>query len=126
MNNIYTMNINQISVLLLIVSLSFGCEPETKKKNPNKFSGLWSLHIMEELNSETGVWSEWRDGMQGYILYDDKNNMSVHLTTQGYEDTDLRFPIFTDTISDEALKHLTNSYVYFAKYSIDEKQNIGA
>ena len=118
------MKINKILVLLLIASLSFGCDQVTEPKEPNKFSGLWSLYIMEELNSETGVWSEWRDGMQGYILYDDKNNMSVHLTTLGYEDTDLRFPIFTDTISDEALKHLTNSYVYFAKYTIDEKQNV--
>ena len=118
------MKINKILVLLLIASLSFGCNRETEQKEFNKFSGLWSLYIMEELNPETGVWSEWRNGMQGYILYDDKNNMSVHLTTLGYEDTDLRFPVFTDTISHEALKHLTNSYVYFAKYTIDEKQNV--
>lgn len=118
------MKINKILILLFIASLSFGCEQETEQKETNKFSGLWSLYILEELNSETGVWSEWRDGMQGYILYDDKNNMSVHLTTNGYEDTDLRFPIFTDTISIEALKHLTNSYTYFAKYKVDEKQNI--
>lgn len=118
------MKINNIIVLLLIASLSFGCSQNTEQKESNKFSGLWTLHVMEELNSETGVWSEWRDGMQGYLLYDDKNNMSVHLTTSGYEDTDLRFPTFTDTISTEALKHLTNSYVYFAKYTIDEKQNV--
>jgi len=78
------------------------------------------LHILEQKDSITGEWSEWRDGMQGYILYDNKNNMSVHLTTTGYEATDLRFPNFVDSISNEALKHLTNSYVYFAKYSIDE------
>jgi hypothetical protein len=62
--------------------------------------------------------------MQGYILYDTKNTMSIHLTTKGYEDTDLRFPNFVDTISNVALKHLTNSYVYFAKYTVDEKQHI--
>jgi len=118
------MKINKILVLLLIASLSFGCNRETEHKEPNKFSGLWTLYIMEELNSETGVWSEWRDGMQGYILYDDKNNMSVHLTTLGYEDTDLRFPNFVDSISNDALKHLTNSYVYFAKYSVDEEQSV--
>lgn len=118
------MKINKVLLILLTAGLSYGCNQETEQKAPNKFNGLWSLYIMEELNAETGVWSEWRDGMQGYILYDDKNNMSVHLTTLGYEDTDLRFPIFTDTISDEALKHLTNSYVYFAKYTIDEKQNV--
>lgn len=79
---------------------------------------------MEQLDSTTGKWSEWRKGMQGYILYDDKNNMAVHLTTLGYEETDLRFPNFTDTISQEALKYLTNSYVYFAKYTVDEEQSV--
>lgn len=111
-------------LLLLLASLSFGCNQQTIQKEPNKFSGLWSLYIMEEQNPETGEWSVWRSGMQGYILYDDKNNMSVHLTTEGYEDTDLRFPNFVDTISQEALKHLTKSYVYFAKYNVDEERGV--
>jgi len=114
----------QISLFLLTVILSLGCTQETKLKKTNKFSGLWSLHVMEQLNPETGKWSEWRNGMQGYILYDNKNNMSVHLTTEGYEATDLRFPNFVDTISNEALKHLTNSYVYFAKYTVDEEESV--
>lgn len=114
----------KILLILSFATLLIGCNQKNNETDINRFNGLWSLYIMEELNSETGVWSEWKDGMQGYILYDDKNNMSVHLTTLGYENTDLRFPIFTDTISDEALKHLTNSYVYFAKYTIDENQNV--
>jgi len=118
------MKINSVLLSLLIASLSFGCNQQTEQKEPNKFSGLWSLYIMEQLNPETGKWSEWRNGMQGYILYDDKNNMSVHLTTVGYEDTNLRFPNFVDTISHEALKHLTNSYVYFAKYTVDEEKSV--
>ncbi len=118
------MKISKILVLFLIGSISSGCNQDTVQKESNKFSGLWSLSIMEELNSETGEWREWRNGMQGYILYDDRSNMSVHLTTKGYEDTNLQFPVFTDTISQEALKHLTNSYVYFAKYTIDEEQQV--
>lgn len=62
--------------------------------------------------------------MQGYILYDGTENMSLHLTTKGYENTELRFPNFVDTISNEALKHLTHSYVYFAKYTVDEAQHV--
>ena len=118
------MKINKALLILLITGLSYGCNPVTEQKEPNKFSGLWTLYIMEQLNPETGEWSEWRNGMQGYILYDDENNMSVHLTTVGYEETDIRFPNFADSISNEALKHLTNSYVYFAKYSVDEEQSI--
>ena len=79
---------------------------------------------MEQQDSTTGKWNEWRDGMQGYILYDDTENMSLHLTTKGYENTNLVFPNFSDTISDQALKHLTGSYVYFAKYKINQKESI--
>ena len=118
------MKVKKILLSLLIATILYGCNEATEQKEYTKFSGLWSLYAMEQLNPETGEWSEWRNGMNGYILYDDKNNMSVHLTTKGYEDTDLRFPNFVDSISNDALKHLTNSYVYFAKYTIDENQNV--
>jgi hypothetical protein len=111
------------SVLVIIISLS-GCREEMVAEEENPFSGLWSLYIMEQQNAETGEWSEWRDGMQGYILYDDKDNMSVHLTKKGYQNTDLRFPNFIDTVSVEALKHLTGSYVYFAKYTVNEEEKV--
>ena len=115
---------NPILLFLLITASLFSCNKDTEKNETNKFSGLWSLYIMEQKDLDTGKWSEWKNGMQGYILYDDKDNMAVHLTTKGYEDTDLRFPNFTDTISNEALKYLTNSYVYFAKYSVDKDKGV--
>jgi len=111
-------------LVLITAALLIGCNQKNNVSDISQFSGLWSLFIMEQQDTITGEWSEWRNGMQGYILYDDKGNMSVHLTTKGYEDTDLQFPNFIDSISNEALKHLTNSYVYFAKYTIDEKQNV--
>jgi len=118
------MKVNKVLLFLMTATFLYGCSQEIEQKKSNKFSGLWSLYVMEQLNPETGQWSEWRNGMNGYILYDDNNNMAVHLTTNGYEDTDLRFPNFTDTISTDALKHLTGSYVYFAKYTILEKENV--
>lgn len=104
--------------------LFIGCHKKMEKSEVNQFSGLWSLYVMEQKDSITGKWSEWRNGMQGYILYDEKDNMAVHLTTSGYQDTDMRFPNFTDTLSIEALKYLTNSYVYFAKYSVDKDKRV--
>ena len=114
------MKINKTLSIALMTVFIMGCQMENKEKETNEFSGLWSLYIMEQKDSITGEWTEWRNGMQGYLLYDDKDNMAVHLTTKGYEDTELRFPNFTDTLSSEALKYLTNSYVYFAKYSVDK------
>ena len=114
----------QIILVVIIAALFISCNQKKIEPNSNPFNGLWSLYIMEQQDSITGKWSEWRNGMQGYILYDGKENMSIHLTTKGYENTDLRFPNFNDSIPNEALKHLTNSYVYFAKYTVDEKQKI--
>ena len=114
---------NQI-LLLVVAALIMGCNQKNIETQINPFGGLWSLSIMEQQDSITGAWSEWRNGMQGYIHYDDNDNMSVHLTTKGYEKTDLRFPNFNDSIPIEALKHLTKSYVYFAKYTVDEKQGV--
>ncbi|HSM64343.1 MAG TPA: hypothetical protein VK833_10435, partial [Gillisia sp.] len=73
-----------ILVVLAIAGLLIGCNQKNEETDVNRFSGLWSLYIMEQQDSVTGEWSEWRNGMQGYILYDDKNNMSVHLTTKAY------------------------------------------
>jgi len=115
---------NRLTIFLLITVLLLSCEQKSKQLKINKFTGLWSLYIMEQQDSITGKWQEWREGLQGYILYDDTNNMSVHLTTKGYQNTDLRFPNFIDTISVDALKHLTGSYVYFAKYTIFEEDSI--
>lgn len=113
---------SKIILVLAVFMIAISCNKKAAHKEVNPFSGLWTLHIMEKLNPETEKWQVWKEGMQGYILYDDHNNMSLHLTTDGYENTDLRFPNFTDTISIAALKHLTNSYVYFAKYKVDKKE----
>ena len=116
----------QIRILLLIISASLllGCNTKPAEQNSNPLSGLWQLHIMEQRDSVSGQWHEWRKGMQGYLLYGEQGHMSLHLMKKGYEKTDLRFPNFSDTISIEALKHLTGSYVYFAKYTIDETNSI--
>ena len=110
--------------LITMVILLTACNPKPKEVKVNSFAGLWSLHIMEQKDTVTGEWNEWRNGMQGYILYDEKDNMAVHLTTKGYQDTELRFPSLIDTIPEEALKHLTNSYVYFAKYKVNEEKGV--
>ena len=114
-----------LKTLLIALTLIFwACDQQPKPSAKHGFAGLWKLHVMEQQDRVTGTWKEWRDGMQGYILYDGMDHMAVHLTTKGYEDTNLRFPNFNDTIPAEALKHLTGSYVYFAKYNVDEELGV--
>jgi len=118
-NLMQKMAFRQIKIVLTLLAFVFllSCA-ENKSHNVNPFEGLWKLHVMEQKDS-LGGWQEWRDGMNGYILYDATDNMSVHLTVEGYEENGLEFPNFDPEISLEALKHLTGSYVYFAKYEVD-------
>jgi len=70
----------------------------------NKFLGLWSLRAIEQQNPETGEWKEWETKIQGQFLYDQEGNMSVHITTVGYEDINLKFQNFNTSMPIEALK----------------------
>lgn len=123
-DKIKSMGIVSKSWVFLVFIVCMGCQKNNIIKEEEKFHGLWRLVIMEQMNDDSAQWEEWRNGMQGYILYDGSNNMSLHLTTKGYEKTGIQFPNFTDTIAEEALKHLTNSYVYVAKYKVDKEQGI--
>ena len=105
-----------LSVILL------ACQPEqTTAIDPSSedpIKGLWKLYAMDVKDS-LDQWTAWRGGMQGYLLYDGDGHMALHLIPIGYEDTDLEFPNFTDTISIEALKYITNNYNYFGTYTVD-------
>lgn len=93
------------------------CQAKVKVKTRG-IEGLWELQSMKIRNLESGLWSDYRNGMQGFLLYDDNKNMTIHLTDKGYQNTALTFPNFTDTIDIEALKYLTKSYYYIGEYKI--------
>ena len=107
-----------ITFIAINSSFFFSCHEPLDERSP-QLEGLWELHVMEQKDS-LGNWGLWRNGMQGYLLYDATENMSIHLMDKGYEKFELEFPNFSDTIPLEALKHLTKSYVYFGKYEVDE------
>ena len=100
--------------LSIIVALLWACSSPAKEQS---LEGFWTLHIMEQKDS-VGNWKEWRDGMQGYLLYDGEENMALHLLEKEYETYADEFPNFSDTIALEHLQHLTGSYVYIGQYVI--------
>lgn len=112
----------QFLIFVITTFIFTGCIQESNDPTKSKFSGLWKLVIIEKQDPESLEWSEYNNGMQGYILYDDKDNMAVHLTSKGYQNTDIIFHDFDDTVLIEELKHRTQSYVYFAKYTVYVKE----
>ena len=113
-----------IAFIIMLMLLIQGCKQEHRFKEKDPFTGLWRLVVLEQQDTISDAWRKYRDGLQGFILYDGRGHMAVHLTSRGYEKFDLGFPNFVDTIPDEALHHLTNSYVYFARYTVDEENNV--
>ncbi len=84
-----------------------------------RLTGMWELVSMDAFDSSDGTWKTWNQGMQGYVLYEASGFMALHLSRKGYQNFQPSFPNFQDSIPLEALKHLTNSYHYFAEYEID-------
>ena len=88
-----------------------------------KFNGTYRLDKFESYDSVSGKWKadKWRGkDADGFIQYDGKGHMSVHLYPRGYKDFDTNKNI--DSIDRESLKELTKFYqsnfVYFAEYKI--------
>lgn len=104
-----------------ILALLLACQNNNLK--PNKIEGLWKLESMKVRDTATNTWSHYRGGMEGYLLYDNNSHMSLHLYEMGYEKTGIEFPNFTDSISLQALKHITKSYYYMGNYQVSESDS---
>ncbi len=99
------------------------CKNENQKIT-DSFHGMWKLDKFEVFESSSGKWNPdtSRTGYNGFILYDGKGHMSVHLTPQGYKEYDTNRKI--DSLSKDALIDLTllyrSNFVYFADYKITD------
>ena len=106
---------------LLILLTDFSCT--SKPTIDDKFNGTYKLDMFESYDSVSGKWNpdKWRGkDADGFIQYDGKGYMSVHLYPRDYKDFDTNKNI--DSIDNESLKELTKFYqsnfVYFADYKI--------
>ena len=108
-----------LGLLILLADLS--CTP--RRTIDDKFNGTYRLDKFESYDSVSGKWKadKWRGkDADGFIQYDGKGHMSVHLYPRDYKDFDTNKNI--DSIDHESLKELAKFYqsnfVYFADYKI--------
>ncbi|WP_313111056.1 lipocalin-like domain-containing protein [Aequorivita sediminis] len=104
--------------------LWFAISCENEKLSSPSITGLWKLESMMVRDTTTNTWSHYRGGMDGYLLYDNKKHVALHLYDKGYENAGVEFPNFTDSISLEALKHITKSYYYMGNYKVSTADSI--
>jgi hypothetical protein len=106
---------------LLILLANISCS--SRRTIDEKFNGTYKLDKFESYDSVSGKWkaNKWNGKeADGFIQYDGKGHMSVHLYPRDYKDFDTNKNI--DSIDHESLKALTKFYqsnfVYFADYKI--------
>jgi len=95
----------------------------SKQTIDDMFNGLYKLDKFESYDSVSGKWGADKfhgKDYDGFIQYDGKGHMSVHLYPKDYKNFDTNKNI--DSIDQESLKELTKFYqsnfVYFANYKI--------
>lgn len=114
--------ITKISLLGILFLLTiFGCT--TRQKMDGTFNGTYKLDKGEALDTVSGKWvaTKWRGTFtDGFIQYDGKGHMCVHLYPKGYKDFDTHKNM--ESIDRESLEELArfyqNNFVYFANYKI--------
>ncbi|MEM7163371.1 MAG: lipocalin-like domain-containing protein [Bacteroidota bacterium] len=111
--------VKALIVCFIFLLFAMACE---ENKVPD-VAGFWQLYAMEKLN-DNGVWEDWNGGMQGNLLYDGSGHVALHLATSNYQNFKTEFPNFSDSISLESLKHLTNSYYYMGRYELNRASQI--
>jgi|SRR5260221_8338298 len=104
---------------LFILLTTYACKNK-QQPNDDKFHGMWKLDKFETFDSVSAKWSDdtTRIGYSGFILYDGKGHMGVHLTPKGYKDFDTNKNIDSLDIKDlkELVKFYQSNFVYFADY----------
>ncbi len=104
---------------LLVLMIALACTSNDPKNDP-RFHGMWKLDSIEYYDSISGTWSHYQTDQyhDGYILYDGKGHMAVHLTSKGYQDFDLSENVDSLDMErlKERLKFYETNFVYFADY----------
>lgn len=119
MRNVYS--------LLLWLVLATACQTADSPSDFDRFTGRWSLHVVEEQQDSTAAWLPRQDhykNRQGFILYDGLGGMGVHHVTDGYENYTFEGRGSIDSLTQNDLRHLANNFVYFGQYRVIDSQRI--
>jgi len=120
------MSLNNLKILV-ILTLVIACDTVNESSDFNKFTGRWTLNIVETQTDSTTMW-EARQGdyknRNGFIIYDGKGGMGVHHVTENYEAYKFEGSGGLDSLTTKDLRHLADNFVYFGKYRVNDTLNI--
>ncbi len=114
-------------ILLPVLLVVLSCETKNRPSDFKKFTGRWSLYVVERQKDSSASWEEVQNhykNRQGFIIYDGKGGMGVHHVTDQYETYVLEGKGGLDSLTKTDLRHLANNFVYFGKYVVKDSQQI--
>ena len=75
----------KLFILFIISGLSFTCADKSQRDRNGILAGMYKLYRIQVQDS-AGIWQEeWASDGTGYIIYDGKGHMGVHITPKGYK-----------------------------------------
>jgi hypothetical protein len=107
--------------------LLLSCSGENESSDFEKFTGRWTLHIVETQADSTSNWEPRQDhykNRQGFIIYDGIGGMGVHHVVENYEKHEFEGSGGPDTFTLNDFKYLADNFVYFGKYRVNDSLKI--
>lgn len=107
----------------IIVTLLLSCKKKTEQSDFDKFTGRWTLNIVETQADSTSIWEPRQDhykNRKGFIIYDGIGGMGVHHVTENYEKYKFEGNGGLDSLTFNDLRHLADNFVYFGKYTVTD------
>jgi Lipocalin-like domain len=129
----------KIFKLLFIPVLLFACTDKPKTNRNELLAGMYKLYSIMVQDSAGVYHDEWASDGTGYIIYDGKGHMAVHITPKVYkeykwvlsENESLdpeKIKAKTDSMPVDKLKaavgEFVSNYVYVANYSVSDSADV--
>ena len=107
----------------IIITLLLSCNEQNRTSDFEKFTGRWTLDIVESQTDSTSVWEPRHDNYKnrkGFIIYDGRGGMGVHHVTENYDKYEFEGTGGLDSLTVKDLRHLADNFVYFGKYRVND------
>ena len=112
---------------IFAITLFTSCVPENTPSDRDKFTGRWTLHLVETQADSASTWEPRQDNYKnrkGFIIYDGQGGMGVHHVTENYEQYRFEGSGGLDSLTVKDLRHLADNFVYFGKYRVNDSLKI--
>jgi hypothetical protein len=110
-----------------LMALLLSCKEENEMPDFEKFTGRWTLGIVESQTDSASSWEPRQDhykNRKGFILYDGKGGMGVHHVTEDYEKYEFEGRGGLDSLNVKDLRHLADNFVYFGRYRVNDSLKV--